>query len=193
MRPDRPGPPGPPAAHLAPGLGDVPETAGSVAVKRRSPLLPILALLVIAAVAVVAFVLFTGGDDSTSDDPVALVREYFDAVSNGECDAAVELIDTDGEPSEEDRGTMVDSCREAYDQQRETIEGAELASAELVSSGDDRATVRIEITEAGQEEPEEPRDVALIRIDGDWKIDFTAGSVATGEPAPDDGGGAGAP
>jgi hypothetical protein len=178
-------PPDQPVPPPAGSPGDVPETAGAVAVKRRSPLVPILAVVVIAAVAIVAVVLLTGGDDEPeAGDPVAVVREYFDAFSRNDCDAAIEMIDSDGQPGEQDQDGMVDACREAYETERDSIEGARLVSAELVSEDGDQAVVRTQIVEGGQSEPGEPEEIALIRIDGDWKIDLggSAGTGGTGEP-----------
>lgn len=153
--------------------GDVPETAGAVAVKRRSPVVPLLAVAVLAAVAVVAVVLATGGDDeAAAGDPVVVVREYFAAFSSNDCDAAIEMIDSDGQPGEQDQPSMVDACRQAYEAERDSIEGARLVSADLVSEDGDRAVVRTQIVEGGQSEPGEPEEIALIRVDGDWKIDL---------------------
>ena len=172
--PDQPVPPSSVPPGPAPGdPDDVPETAGSVAVKRRSPLVPLLAVAVIAAVAVVAVVVLGGDDDEAgASDPVALVRDYFDAFSSNDCDAAIDMIDSDGEPGEQDQDSMIDACRQAYEEERDSIEGARLVSADLVSQDGDRAVVRTQIVEGGQTEPSEPEDVAVIRIDGDWKIDL---------------------
>jgi hypothetical protein len=161
-----------------------------VAVKPRSPIVPILAVVVIAAVAIVAVVLLTGGDDDEPEagDPVALVREYFEAFSRNDCDAAIEMIDSDGQPGEQDQDGMVDGCRQAYEEERESIEGARLVSAELVSEDGDRAVVRTQIVEGGQSEPGEPEEIVLIRIDGDWKIDL-GGSAPTGSTSEPDGAG----
>jgi ketosteroid isomerase-like protein len=174
------GPPGP-----RPGdPDDVPETAGSVAVKRRSPLIPLLAVALIAVVAVVAMVVLRGDDDEAgASDPVALVRDYFDAFSSNDCDAAIDMIDSDGEPGEQDQDSMIDACRQAYEEERDSIEGARLVSADLVSQDGDRAVVRTQIVEGGQTEPSEPEDVAVIRIDGDWKIDLGGADQATDQTA----------
>jgi hypothetical protein len=156
-----------------------------VAVKRRSPLVPILAVAVIAVVAILALVLLSGGDDDEPEagDPVAVVREYFGAFSSNDCDAAIEMIDTDGEPGEQDQDGMVDACRQAYDEERDSIEGARLVSADLVSEDGDRAVVRTQIVEGGEDEPSEPQEVAVIRIDGEWKIDLGGGDSATAQTA----------
>jgi hypothetical protein len=164
-----------------------------VAVKPRSPVVPILAAAVITVGAIVAITWLTGGDDEpNASDPVALVRDYFDAFSSNDCDAAIEMIDSDGEPGEQDRATMIGACEEAYETERDSIEGADLVSAELVSEDGDRAVVRTQIVEGGESEPGEPKDIALIRIDGDWKIDLGSDGQ-TAEPAPDDAGSSGTP
>jgi hypothetical protein len=185
-----------PPDHLVPppgGAGQVPETAGSVAVKPRSPLGPILAAAVITLGAIAAFLWVTGGDDEPdASDPVALVRDYFDAFSRNDCDTAIEMIDSDGQPGEQDRASMVGACEEAYEAERDSIEGAELVSAELVSEDGDRAVVRTQIVEGGESEPGEPEEIAVIRIDGEWKIDLGSDARA-GEPAPDDAGSSGTP
>jgi len=157
-----------------------------VAVKRRSPVVPLLAVAVIAAVAIVAVVLLTGDDDeAAAGDPVAVVREYFDAFSSNDCDAAIEMIDSDGQPGEQDQAGMTEACEQAYEQERDSIEGARLVSADLVSEDGDRAVVRTQIIEGGEEEPSEPEEVAVVRIDGDWKIDLGGADSASRQTATD--------
>lgn len=137
----------------------------------------VLAVVAAGLAGVGGVLLLTRGDDR-DDDPVEVVRDYFDAFSTGDCEATVDLIHTDGD----DRAEWLDACHRAYAEQSEAMLGAELASAELVSQEGDHAAVRTEIVEHGEDEPGEPQDVLLVRVGGDWRIDL-------GDTIPDDSGG----
>lgn len=163
--------------------------ATTVAVKERSRLTPIVAALAAMGVAGVALSLTLSGDERASPaegDPVELVREYFLAFRSRDCEAAADLVDTDGRPGEPDRGDVVDACRQAHDTEP-SIERTELLSAELIGRNGDHATVRTEIREGDQLVPSEPDDVPLVRIDGVWRLDL--GEAAADESLAGGGGG----
>jgi hypothetical protein len=162
------------------------DAIGSVAVKRRSPLTPVLAVVAVGVVAAAGFVLLTNGDEGGGDDPEGVVSDYFTAVRAGDCDAAIELIDTDGQPGEQSRDAMVDGCQRAFEEDRDSLEGADLTSTELVAEEGGRATVRTEIVEAGQQEPSGPGEIALVEIDGEWKVDLSNSADASDDAAPGD-------
>jgi hypothetical protein len=161
----------------------------TVAVKERSPLTPVIAALAALAVTGVAASLAIRDDDRTAAapaDPEHVVREYFQAFRARDCEAAVDLVDTDGRPGEPDRGSVVDACEQAHDAEP-AIERTELLAADLVGRNGDRATVRTEIREGDQLVPSAPDEVPLVRIDGHWRVDLgeaDAGEVPAGSPAP---------
>lgn len=175
----------------------------TVAVKERSPLTPVIAALAALAVTGLAASLALRGDDRTAAapaDPEHVVREYFQAFRARDCEAAVDLVDTDGRPGEPDRGGVVEACEQAHDAEP-AIERTELLAADLVGRDGDRATVRTEIREGDQLVPSAPDEVPLVRIDGQWRVDLgeaDAGEGPAGSPAPapapdQAGGGAGLP
>jgi hypothetical protein len=138
-----------------------------------------VAVFVLAGGAAAGFALVTRGGER-EEDPVAFVREYFGVLTEGDCERAVDLLDTDGQPGEPQREAAVGRCQEALASD-DSIADAELMSAELVSERDGRATVRVQIREGGQDEPTEPTMIDLIELDDGWRIDVAAAT----ETSPD--------
>jgi hypothetical protein len=142
-------------------------------------------VLVVAAVGAGAFFLLSGDDDKGSG-PEGVARSYYDAVTDRDCDAMLELVDLGGESRE----TMAGECRmlfetEMSDEIAATLP-AELVSIETVTETETDATLTVEFrTQGGSTETTE---VVMVNDGSGWLIsaENSFGS-SSGEPTPPDG------
>jgi hypothetical protein len=145
-------------------------------------------VLVVAAVGAGAFFLLSGDDDKGSG-PEGVARSYYDAVTERDCDAMLELVDLGGESRE----TMVGECRQLFetemsDEIAATLP-AELVSIDTVTETETDATLTVEFrTQGGSTET---TDVVLVNDGSGWLIsaENSFGSGPSGDiDLPDDSG-----
>jgi hypothetical protein len=145
-------------------------------------------VLVLAAVGAGAFFLLSGDDDKGSG-PEGVARSYYDAVTDRDCDAMLELVDLGGESRE----TMAGECRmlfetEMSDEIAATLP-AELVSIETVTETETDATLTVEFrTQGGSTETTE---VVMVNDGSGWLIsaENSFGSGPSGDvDLPDDSG-----
>jgi hypothetical protein len=189
-------PPGAPGAPGAPGWQTQPGGYGTpppgvpggqqVDKPSRGPAVYIaLAVVVVAAAAGAYFVLAGGGSDSAS--PEGVVRSYYDAAVDGDCDTMMGHVDLAA--SGVSREVALGLCEELYaeDGLEQSDIPTELNSIETTSESGDKAVVSVSYETADGPDSEE---VNLNKVDGDWKVDLgefggTDDTTATTE-GPDD-------
>jgi hypothetical protein len=184
----------PPGVPSGPGWGQQPPSgpgwgAGTPppmgpAKKKSNPVIPILIVVALIAVGVGAFVLLSGGDDA-GDSPESTVEALFDAGQDRDCEAAGELLSSSTFDAMGGREAALQQCQAALEQEGGlfSAEGAELVSTDVTSEDDSTATVSAEVRTPDGETNNQ--DYNLVKEDGEWKIDLSAGGGAT---PPDDGG-----
>lgn len=154
----------------------------------KAPLVIVL-VLVAAAIGVGAFFLLSGSDGD-GDSPESVATRFIDAVADLDCGAAVDLIDTSGQPREE----LLDGCEETLSTMAEAPDDVatevpeEVLSAEVVAETDTTATVEVEYrTRGGSTSSEE---FELVKVDAGWRVAGDAlgvGGGSTPSPTPDGG------
>ena len=156
--------------------------------KKSNPVIPILIVVALIAVGVGAFVLLSGGDDAGSS-PESAVEAFFDAGQDRDCEAAGELLSSQTFDTFGGREAALAACQASLEQEGGlfSAEGAELVSTEVTSEEDSTASVTAEVrTPDGETSNQE---FNLVKEDGDWKINFDAGSGSTPPEGGDDGSG----
>lgn len=175
------GGPGYPGQTGQPGYGPPPGGEGS----SKSPI--IIAVVGVVAVVVIVVVLFVTGVFGGGGSPEAVVEDYFNAFTNEDCGALVNLVteeSLDGKSPEDAEA----ECQKSMDAADEMAEGSdmeipeyesELVSTEVKDESDESATVAatVKTWESGKEDDAEEatEDLHLVKEDGDWKIDIGAG------------------
>lgn len=123
-----------------------------------------LAAVVVAALAGVYFVFLAGGAAEASS-PDDVVRSYYNAAVDGDCEAMMDHVDLAAAGT--DRQTALGLCNDAY-----SDGGAvptKLNSLEVTSESENAATVSVSYE---SEDGTKTEDVDLNKVDGDWKIDL---------------------
>jgi Domain of unknown function (DUF4878) len=175
------GPPPGPGYGPQPGYG---APGGPPPGRKRSPLLPIVIVLALVAAGVGGYFLLAGGEGG---DPESVARQYFEAMMDGDCEAAVDLVAL-GDTSSEDalaecRDMVAASGLGSGDVSDEIAQfvPTELVSARVTEEGDSSATVAVEYRMGDGSTT--TNDLALVKVDGDWKVDIDA---VLGAPTADD-------
>ncbi len=152
--------------------------------RKRSPVLPIVIVLALLAAGVGGYFLLAGEEGG---DPESVARQYFEAMMDGDCEAAVDLVAL-GDTSTEDalaecRDMVATSGLGSGDVSDEVAQfvPTELVSARVTEEGDSSATVAIEFRMG--DGSTSTSDLALVKVDGDWKVDV---DTALGAPTADD-------
>jgi hypothetical protein len=153
--------------------------------KSNGPLIAIVIVLVVAAVGAGAFFLLSGDDKGSGPEDVA--RSYYDAVTDRDCDAMVDLVDLGGES----RDTLLSECRQLVESDALSDEIAEemaatmpveLVSIDTVSETETDATLTVEYrTQGGSTETTE---VVLVNDGSGWLIS-AENSFGSGTSAPE--------
>jgi hypothetical protein len=140
--------------------------------KKKSPLVPILIVLVLLAAGVGAYFVLAGGDDGGSPEDVA--RDYFNAMMDGDCDAAIGLVAL-GDTARDEAVSQCESVAaesgltgDDVPQEIADMVPTELISVEVTSETDDAATVDVEFRNRGGST--DTGTVNLVKEDGDWKV-----------------------
>jgi hypothetical protein len=124
-----------------------------------------LAVLVVLVVGAGAVLVTRDSDDSSPD---AVVRTYYDAFVNGDCDRMADQLT---EESLVQEGQTVEEtmqlCEQAFDDPELDMDIA-VDEVSTVSEEGDTATVEVTVTAAGETNTS---NVPVVREDGQWKID----------------------
>lgn len=180
--PDQPWtpPPGAPGAPGAPGWQTQPGGYGTpppgvpggppVNKPSRGPAIYIaLAVVVLAAAGAAAYLVVGGGSDSASPEDV--VRTYYDAAVDGDCNTMMDNVDLATAGVSKDQALGL--CQGVY--AGDGVEGSDvptkLNSIETKSESGDTAVVSVSYETADGPDSEE---VDLNKVDGDWKVDLGA-------------------
>ena len=161
--PPQPGPGGPPPGPGFPGPGALGPPSGG---KSNGALIAVVVVLVVAAVGAGAFFLLSGDDKGSGPEGVA--RSYYDAVTDRDCDAMLELVDLGGESRE----AAVGECRQLFETEMSdeiaATMPAELVSIETVTETETDATLTVEFrTRGGSTETSE---VVMVNDGSGWLI-----------------------
>jgi hypothetical protein len=165
-------PPGPQGWQTQPGGYGTPPPGlpggPPVAKQGRGPAIWIALGAVVAAAAVGAyFAFFASGSDRAGPDGV--VRTYYNAAVDGDCDTMVDHIDLDaaGAP----RATVLEQCQQLYEDGalEEADVPTKLDEIKVVSETGRTAKVSVAYETSEGSDSEE---VNLNKVDGDWKIDL---------------------
>jgi hypothetical protein len=178
--PGQPGQPGPPG--YAGGPPAQPGSGGGGGGGAKI----LLGVAVVAVVAVGAFFLLSG-DDSAGASPTDAVETFFDAIQDGDCSRAMDVITeaTWSENGSLSREEALASCEEEMGQDGGLgALGGDIESVELVSEEGDNATVQVTGTgELGS------FTVPVVKESGSWKVDMLNADFGGGSSS--DGGGDG--
>jgi hypothetical protein len=130
----------------------------------RGPAIWIALAVVVVAALVAGYFVFASG--AGASDPEGVVRSYYNAAVDGDCDKMIDYVDVAA--SGTDRQTALGLCREAYSGE-DSGAPTKLNSIEVKSESGDTATVTVSYETADGAESE---DVNLNKVDGDWKINL---------------------
>ena len=143
--PPRPGYPPQPGYGPPPGPGYGPQpgygrpAGGPPPGRKRSPVLPIVIVLALVAAGVGGYFLLAGDEGG---DPESVARQYFEAMMDGDCEAAIDVVAL-GDTSREDalaecRGMVASSGLGSGDVSDELAQfvPTELVSARVTEEGD---------------------------------------------------------
>ncbi len=153
----------------------------------------VLVVLLIAGAGVVGFLVLRDDDggggggpfSSGPDSPGEVVEAFFEAAKDRDCEffdylsegtlVFTQQSDFSKEKCEEDPEAFFDS------EDDEDLGDCEIEITDESEDGD-TATVKYEVTGCADDSENEDGEFALVKEDGDWKIDFTAGEGGMGMP-----------